>query len=51
MKTDALDRFGTKLESRYTKEEIKKLMSNAGLENIIFSDKIPFWVALGYKKI
>ena len=50
MKTDALDRFGTKLESRYTKLEIKNMMINAGLENITFSNNIPFWIALGYKK-
>ena len=51
MKTDALDRFGTKLESRYTKIEINRMMTNAGLEKITFSDKIPFWVALGYKSL
>lgn len=51
MKTDALDRFGTKLESRFTKLEIYKMMSNAGLEKITFSDKIPFWVAVGYKSL
>ena len=51
MKTDALDRFGTKLESRYTKSEINKMMINAGLEKITFSNKIPFWVSVGYKSL
>ena len=50
MKTDALDRFGTKLEKRFTKEEIKELMVSSGLINIKFSDKAPYWVALGEKK-
>lgn len=50
IRTDALDRFGTRLEQRFTKKEIFKMMSNAGLENITFSDSEPYWVAVGYKK-
>ena len=50
MKTDALDRFGTKLEQRFTKDEINEMMLSAGLINIKFSDKIPYWVAVGEKK-
>ena len=50
MQTDALDRFGTRLEKRYTKAETKKMMEDAGLERIEFSDKEPYWVAIGYKK-
>jgi SAM-dependent methyltransferase len=49
MRTDALDRFGTRLEQRFTREEIKNMMENAGLENIKFSNSKPFWVAVGYK--
>jgi len=49
MKTDSLDRFGTKLERRFTKIEIHELMVKAGLKNIQFSDKKPFWCAVGYK--
>ncbi len=49
MRTDALDRFGTRLEQRFTKKEIKNMMRNAGLENIEFSNSKPFWVAVGYK--
>ncbi len=49
MRTDALDRFGTRLEQRFTRKEIKNMMSNAGLENIEFSNSKPFWVAVGYK--
>lgn len=50
MRTDALDRFGTKLEKRFTKEQIQLMMERAGLENIKFSEKVPFWCAVGYKK-
>lgn len=50
MRTDALDRFGTRLEQRFTREEIKYMMQNAGLENIKFSNLKPFHVAVGYKK-
>jgi SAM-dependent methyltransferase len=50
MRTDALDRFGTKLEKRFTREEIRQIMENAGLEKIVFSDFVPYWCAIGYKK-
>jgi len=50
MRTDALDRFGTRLEHRYTRAQIQKMMEDAGLDNIVFSDSIPFWVAVGIKK-
>ena len=49
MRTDALDRFGTRLEQRFTRNEIKIMMENAGLENIKFSNSKPYWVAVGYK--
>ena len=49
MRTDSLDRFGTKLEQRFTAIQIKEMMSEAGLENISFSQNAPFWCALGYK--
>jgi ubiquinone/menaquinone biosynthesis C-methylase UbiE len=47
MRTDALDRFGTQLEHRFTRTEIEQMMRNAGLENIRFSDQLPFWCAVG----
>jgi ubiquinone/menaquinone biosynthesis C-methylase UbiE len=49
MRTDALDRFGTSLEKRFTKAEIQTMMENCGLENIKFSET-SFWTAIGYKK-
>ncbi len=50
MKTDALDRFGTRLEKRFSRSEIIKMFEKAGLDNITISDEIPYWCAIGYKK-
>lgn len=50
MRTDALDRFGTRLEQRFTKLQIAEMMKSAGLDNISFSDKTPYWCAVGYAK-
>lgn len=50
MRTDSLDRFGTRLEQRFSKNEIQIMMKQAGLEDIEFSDSKPFWCAIGYKK-
>ncbi len=47
MRTDALDRFGTRLEKRFTRVEIQQMMEKAGLENISFSESVPFWCAVG----
>jgi SAM-dependent methyltransferase len=49
MRTDALDRFGTKIEKRFTKSEIEIIMKKCGLKNIKFSNKEPYWVAVGTK--
>jgi SAM-dependent methyltransferase len=50
LRTDALDRFGTKLEKRFTKLEIEAMMENSGLEKIKFSRHTPFYCAVGLKK-
>lgn len=47
MRTDALDRFGTRLEQRFTRRQIKAMMADAGLTDIRFSEREPFWVAIG----
>ncbi len=49
MRTDALDRFGTRLEKRFTKAEIRQMMEQAGLENITFNET-QFRTAVGFKK-
>lgn len=47
MRTDALDRFGTRLEQRFTREQIETMMQRAGLVDIRFSEFPPYWVACG----
>lgn len=49
MRNDALDRFGTRLEQRFSKAEITAMMERCGLRNISFSTT-SFWTAVGYKK-
>lgn len=51
MRTDSRDRFGTPLEKRFTRSEIETMLNTAGLENIHFSNKFPFWCAVGTKKL
>ena len=50
MRTDALDRFGTRLEKRFTAVQIQEMMEDSDLERIVFSDTAPYWCAVGYKK-
>ncbi len=49
MRTDALDRFGTQLEQRFTKAEIRAMMESCGLRDIRFSDSAPYWCAVGWR--
>ena len=50
MRTDSRDRFGTPLEQRFTKQQIKSYMERSGLIDIKFSDNAPYWCAIGIKK-
>ena len=50
LRTDALDRFGTRLEQRFTKLEITQMLMDAGFKDLKFSDREPFWTVLAYKK-
>lgn len=49
MQTDALDRFGTRLERRFTQAEIQEMMTLCGLKDIRFGEE-PFWTAVGIKE-
>jgi|ERR1035437_1411069 SAM-dependent methyltransferase len=49
MRNDALDRFGTRLEKRFSRDQIREMMERSGLENITFSTT-SFWTAVGYKR-
>lgn len=50
MRNDALDRFGTRLEQRFTRAQIERMLTEAGLERIQFSSDPPLWTAVGYKR-
>lgn len=50
MRTDSLDRFGTRLEQRFTRDEIAEMMREAGLTDVRFSATTPFWTAVGVKR-
>jgi SAM-dependent methyltransferase len=49
MRNDALDRFGTRLEQRFTKAQVLEMMGRAGLRDVAFGDAVPFWCAVGYR--
>jgi ubiquinone/menaquinone biosynthesis C-methylase UbiE len=49
MQTDSLDRFGTRLEKRFSKNQIISMLQDSGFENISFSSGLPFWVCIAYK--
>lgn len=47
IRNDALDRFGTPLEQRFTKIQITELLIQEGFGEIKFSDKEPYWHVIG----
>lgn len=49
LRTDALDRFGTRLEQRFSRDGIRLMLESAGFEDIRFSDHAPYWCAIGIK--
>jgi len=49
MRNDALDRFGTRIEKRYSRDEVRVLLEQAGLERVMFSEGPPWWVAVGWR--
>lgn len=49
LRTDALDRFGTRLEQRFTRDEIRTMLADAGFVDIRFSNRAPYWCAIGIK--
>jgi SAM-dependent methyltransferase len=47
MRTDAFDRFATRLEKRFTRAQVHELMAGAGLTGITFREGTPYWCAVG----
>lgn len=50
MRTDSLDRFGTRLEQRFTRDEIRHMLEQAGLKDVRFSDNPPYWCVVSIKE-
>jgi SAM-dependent methyltransferase len=50
MRTDAYDRFCTRLEQRFTRRQIEQMLTGAGFDGIHFSDQVPYWCAVGKKR-
>ena len=48
MRNDSLDRFGTRLEKRFTRNEVERVLERAGLQNVVVSSGPPYWHALGF---
>lgn len=49
IRNDSLDRFGTKLEHRFSKKQVIELMEKSGLTSIIVSPGSPYYHAVGKK--
>jgi ubiquinone/menaquinone biosynthesis C-methylase UbiE len=50
IRNDSLDKFGTRLEHRFSRKEVEQLMINCGLSEIVISDRIPHYHAVGKRK-
>lgn len=50
MRTDALDRFGTRLEQRFTRDQIQAMLERSGFRDIRFHDGEPYWCAVGVRQ-
>ena len=47
MRTDAFDRFATRLEQRFTARQVRAMMERAGLRDVVMSPSAPYWCAVG----
>ena len=49
MRNDALDRFGTRLEQRFSRQQIEDMLLESGFQDISFSEEMPLWTSISYK--
>ena len=49
IRNDSLDKFGTRLEQRFSKKQVQQMMYNCGLDEIIISPMTPFYHSVGRK--
>lgn len=50
IRNDSLDRFGTRLEKRFSSKQIIEMMESAGLTDIVVSPGIPLYHAVGRRE-
>ena len=50
LRTDARDRFGTPLEQRFTRDQVRAMMEDAGLGEVRFCEHAPYWCAVGLRR-
>jgi hypothetical protein len=52
LRNDSLDRFGTRVEKRFSKSEIRLMLTEVGFkeDSIIFSNEEPYWTFSAQKK-
>jgi hypothetical protein len=50
MRTDAYDRFCTRLKQRFARQQIARMLGVAGFGDIRFSDRVPYWCVVGRKQ-
>ena len=50
LRTDARDRFGTPLEQRFTRSQIRAMCTAAGLVDLRFSTRAPYWCVVGVRQ-
>ena len=49
-KNDSLDRFGTRLEQRFSKSEITEMLTKSGCKGVKFPPNTPYWCCIAFKK-
>lgn len=49
IRNDSLDRFGTRLEQRFSAKQVKEMMEIAGLSDVKISPNTPYYHAIGKK--
>ena len=47
--TDARDRFGTSFEQHFSRAQIRQMCTAAGLVDLCFSSREPYWCVVGFK--
>lgn len=51
LRTDARDRFGTRLEQRFSRADVAQMLTDAGLVDVSVPETFPFWIGLGRRPL